>query len=156
MTATPLPSSVPFPENAERRTAITRDIQAATGLDEAVLERLVRAFYATARRDAVIGHLFNGVRDWEKHIATITAFWSSVGLLTGRYHGQPLAAHLPLGLEPPHFVRWLALFETTAQQVCTPDGAAYLMDKARRIARSLELGTAVQKGELPSRKVSEQ
>lgn len=151
MTATPFPPSVALPENAERRAAITRDIQAATGLDDVVLERLVRTFYAAARQDAVIGHLFDGVADWEKHIANITAFWSSVGLLTGRYHGQPLAAHLPLDLQPEHFIRWLGLFELTVQQVCTPEAATHLMEKARRIARSLELGTAVHKGELPSR-----
>jgi hemoglobin len=151
MTGTPLPPSIAFPENAERRAAITRGIQAATGLDEAVLERLVRAFYATARQDDVIGHLFDRVGDWEKHISQISAFWSSVGLLTGRYHGQPLAAHLPLGLEPGHFVRWLALFEATLREVCTPEAAAHLMERARRIARSLELGTAVYRGDLPSR-----
>jgi hemoglobin len=146
----PLPSSVVFPENAARRAAITRDIQSATGLNEAVLGRLVRTFYAGARRDEVIGHLFDDVRDWDKHIARITAFWSSVGLLTGRYHGQPLAAHLPLALEPQHFVRWLALFEATVREVCTPEAVKYLMEKAHRIARSLELGIAVHKGELPS------
>ncbi len=112
----PPPSPIAVPENAERRAAITRDIQAATGLDEAVLERLVRTFYATARQDDEIGHLFDGVGDWEKHIAQISAFWSSVGLLSGRYHGQPLAAHLPLGLEPRHFVRWLALFKGTLHE----------------------------------------
>jgi hemoglobin len=143
--------SVPFPESAERRAAITSAIQAATGLDEAVLEHLVRSFYATARRDELIGHLFDGVADWEEHIARITAFWSSVGLLTGRYHGQPLAAHSPLPLEPADFARWLVLFEQTARQVCTPAGADYLMEKAHRIARSLEMGVAVSRGALPSR-----
>jgi hemoglobin len=143
------PASIPFPENAERRAAITRNIQSATGLTEAVLERLVRTFYGTARRDALIGHLFDGVQDWEGHIAQIAAFWSSVALLSGRYHGQPLAAHFPLPLQPAHFVRWLALFEKTARDVCTPEGANHLMDKARRIARSLEIGVAVSRGELP-------
>jgi len=143
--------SVPFPENAERRAAITRGIEATTGLDDAVLERLVRSFYATARRDSVIGHLFDGVHDWETHIAKITTFWSSVGLLTGRYHGQPLAAHFPLPLEPQHFARWLVLFEQTARVVCSPEGADYLMEKAHRIARSLEMGIAVTRGELPPR-----
>lgn len=145
------PPSIPFPENAERRAAITREIQAATGLDEAVLERLVRSFYGRARQDEVIGHLFDGVRDWEKHIAKITIFWSSVGLLTGSYHGQPLAAHFPLPLQPTHFARWLVLFEETARETCSPEGADYLMEKAHRIARSLEMGVAVSRGELPSR-----
>lgn len=151
MNAMANPPSVPFPENAERRAVITSGIRAATGLDEAILENLVRTFYATARQDDVIGHLFDGVAEWEQHIATITAFWSSVGLLTGRYHGQPLAAHFPLPLEPLHFARWLLLFEQTARRVCTPEGADYLMEKAHRIARSLERGGAVSGGELPSR-----
>jgi hemoglobin len=115
------------------------------------LERLVRSFYARARHDEVIGHLFDGVRDWEKHIAKITTFWSSVGLLTGRYHGQPLAAHFPLPLQPTHFARWLVLFEKTARETCSAEGADYLMEKAHRIARSLEMGVAVSRGELPSR-----
>jgi hemoglobin len=149
MTSPNLPSA-PIPENAARRAAITRDIQAATGINEAVLERLVRSFYDTARRDGVIGHLFDDVHDWEKHIATITAFWSSVGLMTGRYHGQPLAAHLPLPLQPVHFARWLVLFEQTARAVCTDAGAAHLLEKARRIASSLQMGVAVHHGELPS------
>jgi hemoglobin len=143
--------SVPFPENAERRAAITSGIQAATGLDEAGLEHLVRSFYATARDDTVIGHLFDHVQDWENHIAKITTFWSSVALLTGRYHGQPLAAHFPLPLEPLHFARWLVLFEQTARKTCSPEGADYLMEKAHRIARSLQMGVAVSRGELPSR-----
>jgi hemoglobin len=151
MNAIANPPSVPFPENAERRAVITRGIQAATGLDDAILEHLVRSFYATARGDGVIGHLFDHVQDWEKHIAKITAFWSSVALLTGRYHGQPLAAHSPLPLEPTHFARWLVLFEQTARQVCTTEGADYLMEKAHRIARSLEMGVAVSRGALPSR-----
>jgi hemoglobin len=151
MNAMANPPSIPFPESAERRAAITSQIQAATGLDEAALERLVRSFYATARRHEVIGHLFDGIADREKHIATITAFWSSVGLLTGRYHGQPLAAHSPSPLEPLHFVRWLMLFELTARDTCSPEGADYLVEKAHRIARSLEMGLAVSRGELPSR-----
>jgi hemoglobin len=149
-------ASIPFPENAERRAAISRSIQAETGLDEAVLERLVRVFYAAARRDAVLGPAFEGVEDWEKHIAKITTFWSSVALMTGGYHGQPLAAHFPLQLQPRHFVRWLALFEAIAGDVCTAKGSAHLLEKARRIARSLELGMAAQRGELPSRVGSRQ
>lgn len=151
MTAAPHPPSIALPETAERRAAISQEIGAATGLNEATLERLVRAFYGAARQDTVIGPLFGHVQDWEAHIGKICGFWSSVALMTGRYHGQPLAAHLPLALEPAHFVRWLALFEKTACEVCTPEGASHLVERARRIARSLELGTAVHKGELPRR-----
>jgi hemoglobin len=143
--------SIPFRNSIERRATITRGIQEETGLNEVGLERLVRSVYDTARRDDVIGRLSNGVRDWEKHIAAITTFWSSVGLLSGRYHGPPLAAHVPLPLQPLDFARWPVLFEQTARAVCSPEGTDYLMEKAHRIAGSLEMGLAVGRGEFPSR-----
>ena len=71
--------------------------------------------------------------------------------MTGRYHGQPLPAHAKLPLEPHHFSRWLVLFEQTLNEVCSPEGAAYLMEKARRIASSLEMGVAFARGVLPER-----
>ncbi|HKM62171.1 MAG TPA: group III truncated hemoglobin [Acidisphaera sp.] len=145
-TATP---SAPIPEGPQHRAAITRNIQRATGLDDATLERVVRVFYAAARRDEEIGFLFDGVADWEAHIARITTFWSSVALSTGRYSGQPMVAHAKLPLAPAHFRRWLALFEQTAHDICTEAGAAHLMDKAERIAASLAMGIAVSRGELP-------
>ncbi|MBW8271030.1 group III truncated hemoglobin [Caldovatus sp. SYSU G05006] len=125
-----------------------------TGLDEATLERVVRAFYAAARQDPLLGPLFARVGDWEAHIARIVAFWSSVVLLSGRYHGNPAAAHLPLGLQPQHFARWLELFERTARAACRPEGAALLADRARRIARSLALGVAARQGERPPRRIA--
>jgi len=116
-----------------------------------LLERVVRAFYGTARQDPMIGHLFDGVEDWEAHIARITAFWSSVALLSGRYHGNPMGPHLKLPLESPHFARWLALFEQTTRDLCSEAGAALLIEKARRIAQSLQLGIEARRGMLPMR-----
>jgi hemoglobin len=130
----------PIPETPERRAALTREISARTGLDAASLERMLRSFYGAARQDPLLAPTFAGVVDWEAHIATLTRFWSSVALLTGEYHGQPLPAHRPLGLAPQHFARWLVLFEATATEHCTPAGAAHLIERARRIARSLEFG----------------
>jgi hemoglobin len=144
--------SIPIPETPERRAELSRELSAATGLDDAILERLVRAFYGAAREDAMLGPLFAHVRDWETHIARIRDFWSSVALMSGRYHGQPMAAHAPLPLRPEHFARWLELFEETARAICPPQGVAHLMERARRIASSLQIGLAVQRGELPPRR----
>lgn len=143
--------SIAFPETPERRAEITRQIQAATGLDEALLERVVRAFYGTARRDPIIGHLFDDVQDWEAHIARITAFWSSVVLMSGRYHGNPMGPHLKLPLQSPHFARWLMLFEQTVRGLCSQAGADLLLEKAGRIALSLQMGIEVKRGVLPMR-----
>ena len=132
--------SPPIPEGPERRAALTAEIMARTGLDPEAIEAFLRAFYGAARADALLGPAFDGVADWEAHIATIARFWSSVALMTGGYHGQPMQAHAHLKLTPPHFARWLALFEAIAREHFTPEGAAYMIERARRIARSLEMG----------------
>ena len=128
------------PETPERRAAISQRLRAATGLDEPTLEAFLRAFYGAARQDPLLGAAFAGVADWEAHIARLTQFWSSVALMTGTYHGQPMQAHAHLGLGTAHFARWLALFEDTATTCLPPAGAAHLIERARRIAASLEMG----------------
>jgi hemoglobin len=136
-------------DRAPNRNLIVADIVAQTGIDEAMIERLVRAFYSRARLDPLIGPVFGSkVHDWEGHIARMCAFWSSVVLMSGRYHGQPMVAHLPLPIDTPHFDRWLAIFAETAEEICPGPAAARFLDRAYRIADSLELGIAAQKGEI--------
>ena len=130
---------------AERRARITRGIQEQTGIDEPMIEELVRRFYDKAREDDLIGPIFREkVADWDAHIARLCDFWSSVALMTGRYHGQPMQAHLPLPVDTQHFDRWLALFEETAGEVCPEAAANHFTERARRIADSLRLGIAAQ------------
>jgi hemoglobin len=74
------------------------------------------------------------------------AFWSSVALMTGRYHGTPMAKHMPLPVDAGHFDRWLDLFEQTAHELCSPEAEAHFVEYARRIAASLELGVANANG----------
>jgi hemoglobin len=131
------------------RDLIIGDIVARTGIDEPMIERLVRTFYGRARLDPLIGPIFeNKVHDWEGHLGRICAFWSSVALMSGRYHGQPMVAHLPLPIETSHFGRWLAIFAETARDVCPAPAAAHFLERAHRIAESLELGIAAQRGEI--------
>jgi hemoglobin len=143
-----------MPTPPRHRNLIVRDIVDRTGIDEAMIERLVRTFYARARLDPLIGPIFeNAVPDWDDHIARLCAFWSSVALMSGRYHGQPMVAHLPLPIDAPHFDRWLELFAETAREICPPAAAAHFLERARRIADSLETGIAVQRGDMPPKRV---
>lgn len=73
-------------------------------------------------------------------------FWSSVALMTGRYHGTPMQVHTGLLVDESHFEQWLALFRKVARQVCTPAGADYVIERAERIARSIHLGVSVHAG----------
>ncbi len=142
------------PQGTAARDLIVADIEARTGIDEAMIERLVRAFYERARRDPLIGPVFESrVHDWDAHLARMCAFWSSVALMSGRYHGQPMAAHLPLPIDTPHFDRWLEIFAETAADLCPPAAAAHVLERAHRIADSLELGIAFRKGEVRSRRM---
>jgi hemoglobin len=137
---------------ARRRAILVEEIVARTGIDEALIERVVRTFYGRVAKDPLLGPIFEArIADWEPHIQKMCAFWSSVALMSGRYHGQPMAAHLPLPIEGPHFDRWLGLFAETVQEVCAPAAASHFLERAHRIAESLELGIAVQKGALPPR-----
>jgi hemoglobin len=130
-----------------RREQLTAEIMERTGIDEAMIDRLVRGFYAKVRKDAVLGPIFEArIKDWEPHLAQMCAFWSSVALMTGRYHGTPMAKHLPLPVDGGHFDRWLALFEETAREVCPGEAEAHFVERARRIAQSLELGIAGTRG----------
>lgn len=124
-------------------------ISQETEIDEALIERLIRAFYMRVRDDALLGPIFAAqISDWEPHLQRMFAFWSSVLLTTGRYRGQPMQVHMPLPIEARHFDRWLALFEATAHETCAPAAAGRFIQAARRIAESLEFGVASAQGVL--------
>lgn len=128
---------------AARRKAATDRIRAQTGIDEAMIDRLVETFYGKVRDDVMIGPIFaDRVENWGPHLAQMKLFWSSVALSTGVYEGRPMPKHLPLPIDATHFDRWLALFEETAREICPPVAADHFMERARRIAESLELGVA--------------
>jgi hemoglobin len=133
--------------SAERRAQITADIVARTGIDTAMIERLIVTFYARARADTLLGPVFGAhIEDWDAHLARMCSFWSSVALMSGTYHGNPMGRHLSLPVDARHFDRWLALFEETAADICPPLAADHFVERARRIAQSLELGIASVRG----------
>ena len=132
---------------ASRREAQIEQIRAETGIDESMIARLVEAFYARVRQDDLLGPVFaSRIADWEPHLEQMRRFWSSVALMSGVYHGRPMPKHLPLPVDADHFDRWLDLFVQTAREVCPPAAAEHFIERARRIAQSLELGIAGANG----------
>ena len=116
-------------------------------IDEATIERLVREFYHRVRRDSVLGEIFNArIADWEFHLHRMCEFWWSVALGSGRYPGRPPEQASDAAVSAPHFDRWLELFASTVQEICTPAAAELLAQRARLIARSLEGGIASAHG----------
>ncbi len=133
----------PIRSASNRRAAARSRIEAETGIDEAMIERLVPAFYARVQADDLLGPIFAArIADWEPHLQRMRAFWSSVALMSGAYHGQPMRKHLALPVDAAHFDRWLELFAATATDLCPPRAAARFIELAERVAESLELGVA--------------
>ena len=138
-----------FRSAEERRAAIVALTQKDSGIDETMIETLIRAFYARVRQDPLLAPIFESrISEWEPHLDNMFAFWSSLTLQTGRYHGQPMAKHMALVVDARHFDRWRLLFEETARELCPPGAAERFIDRARRVAESLELGVASANGAL--------
>ncbi len=125
------------------------------GVDEAMIHAVVHAFYAKIRADGVLGPIFSAaIADWEPHLAKMCDFWSSMLLMTKRYDGRPVPPHMKIeGLDRPHFERWLALFGETARALCPPAAADLFIDRAGRVAQSLQLALDFQRGVLPPLKL---
>ena len=132
-----------------RRAAIVRQIRAETGIDDAMIAALVDGFYDKVRADPLLGPVFNErIADWGPHLEQMRLFWSSVAMMSGVYHGRPMPKHLPLPVDARHFDRWLGLFRQTARELCPPAAADHFVERAERIAESLELGIAGANGVL--------
>ena len=127
---------------------------APVGITEEMITALVEAFYAKIRKDPALGPIFNRViaeADWPGHLEKLAAFWSSVTLMTGRFKGAPMPAHIRIAdIRPTHFARWLHIFQQTAMEVCPPEAAALFVAKSEMIAQSLQYGIAASRGELPA------
>lgn len=121
------------------------------GINDALISKLVDAFYAAIRQDDLLGPIFAAhVVDWTPHLGRMKDFWASVTLESGRFRGNPMLKHIAVGgLEQTHFDRWLVLWRETVEKI-VPDtaAAAVFRSSAERIARSLLSGIRLHCGGL--------
>lgn len=127
---------------------------------ESALRRQVEQFYEKVRAGEALGPIFaDHVTDWPDHLDRLTDFWSAVMLSSGRYKGNPYAAHLPFSsrIDVALFEQWLALWSETARELFTDDIAIQLEMKASRIANSLASGLLFQPGMVsPNRPIADE
>ena len=118
-----------------------RDIEDRKDIDE-----LMRAFYADAMRDDVIGYIFTDVArlDLDHHLPIIGDFWETMLFQTGAYakHGRnPLQVHGALSEREPltleHFTRWLEIFTSTIDSLFEGERADFLKLRANAIANRM-------------------
>ena len=131
-----LPASAQLQRLPEERAVVHPDV------DRTFIGRLVREFYGRVRRDERLGPIFAAeiAGSWEPHLEKMTDFWCSVILKDGSYVGRPVPAHLKLKqVHEEDFEIWLDAFRQTAGELCEPEIAAVFIERAERIARSLQL-----------------
>ena len=118
-----------------------RDIENREDIDE-----LMRAFYADAMRDDVIGYIFTDVAklDLNHHLPIIGDFWETMLFQTGAYakHGRnPLQVHGALSDKEPltleHFTRWLEIFTSKIDGLFEGERADFLKLRANAIANRM-------------------
>ncbi|KAF1709263.1 preprotein translocase subunit TatC [Pseudoxanthomonas kalamensis DSM 18571] len=97
---------------------------------------LVQRFYDRARRDALLGPVFDAhVADWPAHLALLTDFWSAMLRGTRRFQGMPMRKHLQLKeLSAEMFLRWLQLFRQATAESGNEAMRSQADDMARQIA----------------------
>lgn len=92
------------------------------------IDALLRAFYAKALTDEVIGYIFTNVAklDLKHHLPIIGDFWDSILFGKKGYQQRelnPMQIHLQLNeksaLTYAHFKRWLKLFNETVDEMFT-------------------------------------
>jgi hemoglobin len=123
------------------RAGVTELIEPDLLLVEAAIVRCVRDFYAAARRDPLLGPIFEAqVHDWDVHLRVVANFWSSALLGTQRYSGHPYVVHVGLPIEPQHIERWLELFTDTVRATVPPPYAELALARARMMGDSFKVG----------------
>jgi hemoglobin len=140
-------------------TAVTADRPPAddTGAvqditDRADLDALLRAFYARAYADDLIGFVFTDVThmDLELHLPVIVDFWETVLFRTGVYQRNALQPHVNIHamspLRPEQFERWLHLWRTTVDERHAGERAERAKVQAERVAGSMQRRLAGQSG----------
>lgn len=141
-----------IPDRPPTGTRLTRiGWETPEGLDQKLVRAVVEAFYGRARRDPLIGPVFNSrIPDdhWPAHIDLITEFWNSMLLGTGTYAGRPMPKHMAIPeLDDAHFMRWLRLFRETVEELCPPDIAALFIERSERIGNSFRMNIAMRRGD---------
>jgi hemoglobin len=119
-------------------------------------ERLVREFYSRALIDPIIGWIFVDVAklDVEAHVPQIASFWETILLGAQSYRGGAFRPHAELHtkvrLREGHFVRWLALWRATVDELFAGERAELAKAHAERVAQAFSARLADLDGAAPA------
>jgi hemoglobin len=116
------------------------------------VEVLLRRFYGRVFEDDLLAEPFSELRTHglESHLPVMCDFWETVLFRAGLYRGNALMVHRILNARHPlhanHFARWLALWETTVDEMYDGPSASRAKVQAGRIANSLHRRLSGEEG----------
>ena len=109
---------------------------------------VVHGFYDRVRADPLLAPVFAARladADWPAHLGRMVRFWAAVILMDGGYHGRPMQRHAALPVDGSAF-RPLARAVPERSRAGAARMAAVFVERAERIAESLETGIAWRQG----------
>jgi hemoglobin len=104
---------------------------------------LVNTFYATIRKDELLGPIFNDripEAMWPEHLSKLTDFWETNLFGVFRFRGNPSAKHIDVDrhlhftITEEHFEHWLKLWFATVDSLFEGERAERAKSAARRMA----------------------
>jgi hemoglobin len=104
---------------------------------------LLQRFYGQVLDDDLLAQPFTEIRldGLDSHLPVMCHFWETVLFRAGLYQGSAVRAHQPVHdrhvLAARHFLRWLALWNTTIDQMYRGPIAERAKIQAVRIARAM-------------------
>lgn len=87
------------------------------------IQLLVNSFYEQARKDGILGPVFNTIigDDWSHHLPVMYTFWSTILLGGPGYSGNVIGKHIEIDKRMPltqtHYDRWLQLWHETTDRL---------------------------------------
>lgn len=107
------------------------------------IELLVDNFYAKVRKEPNIGPIFEHMigRHWDKHLAKMYKFWSTILLNEESYQGNPMAQHVKINnrfpLSEEKFSIWYTLWEETIRENFQGAKAEEALERATTIKTTM-------------------
>lgn len=113
--------------------------------NRADIRRLMDAFYAKIRKDAMLGPIFNShipEEKWPAHLEKLTDFWETNLFGIPKFKGNPTGRHIAVDrnlnhtISPVHFGQWLNIWFETINEMFSGERA----DRAKNAARKMSTG----------------
>ena len=113
------------------------------------VNELVNTFYATIRKDEMLGPIFNKMLPtdeiWFEHLEKLTDFWETNLFAVIKFKGNPMAAHQKVDktfdykITQDHFYQWLKLWNKTVDSLFVGERAEMAKERARRMSTHLHV-----------------